>query len=130
MNGLESIDVVRCRVESIKANPSHSLHSFFVAQAKANKVQLGSVYILKKRNTDIYKIGVSIHPWQRIKEIQRTCKRKIDPVFAAEVDRPYRLESELHSLFNTKRLNREWFLLPDCDVIQAIDTIRRDQSKH
>lgn len=65
------------------------------------------VYFILARRCRAVKIGFSINPALRIKEIQTMCPEKL--TFLGQIRGSQRSERELHCLLATERLHGEWF---------------------
>ncbi|QNF32635.1 GIY-YIG nuclease family protein [Adhaeribacter swui] len=72
---------------------------------------IGCIYILNIENTNIYKIGFSINPLNRISSIRTSNPFDISITVIFKCFHANKLERELHNLFQSKRKNREWFVL-------------------
>jgi hypothetical protein len=68
-------------------------------------------YIAKDHDTGLYKIGFSINPEKRVKQLKRDFKN-IELIHTI----PYNIEWRLHDEFNNKRVKGEWFELTDLEV--------------
>lgn len=67
-----------------------------------------SVYLM--RAGEFYKIGVSVNPKKRRKQMQTGCPRNIEIVYAFPDSDAYRLEGALHELYEDNRTSGEWFI--------------------
>lgn len=84
----------------------------------------GYIYLLKASSwigeidDNIYKIGLSIHPFTRLEEIQKglTPFIRLQIVFNLPVSNMKQVEDKLHSLFDDKRIKNEWFRLETYEV--------------
>lgn len=86
-------------------------------QPSSDKPKQGRVYLLESGG--IFKIGITTHTVpKRAAEIRRDMGLPETPsvVCAIETDDILQTEAFLHSLFATKRLHGEWFLLDPRDV--------------
>lgn len=76
------------------------------------------VYVIKASN-GYYKIGISVRPHKRFKELQReaaTWAISLELVHIIASNKAYVLEQYFHKHFAGQRVIGEWFLLTDCDV--------------
>ena len=73
----------------------------------------GYVYVIKDTKYLKYKIGFTIHPKQRIKDIQRNEAGKLEYVHIVQTDDARATESYLHDRYKKFRIrkDREWFQL-------------------
>lgn len=73
----------------------------------------GYVYVIKDTKYLKYKIGFTIHPKQRIKDIQRSEAGKLEYVHIVRTDDARATESYLHDRYKKFRIrkDREWFQL-------------------
>ncbi|KAA5546434.1 GIY-YIG nuclease family protein [Adhaeribacter rhizoryzae] len=72
---------------------------------------IGCIYILNIENTDIHKIGFSVNPLSRISSIRTSNPFDIKIAAIFKCFHANKLERELHNHFQSKRKNREWFVL-------------------
>ena len=76
----------------------------------------GSVYLLSADN-GLTKIGVSKNVTQRLNAIQKISPCQIDLICFKSFEDAYRIENQLHSLFECQRIRNEWFKLSNEDII-------------
>src|SRR5688500_44446 len=74
----------------------------------------GAVYLLKVGSS--YKIGCSIHPQKRIRQLQTGSSATIECVHILPTNYHRQIEEKLHYMFADKRERGEWFLLTTEDV--------------
>lgn len=80
------------------------------------KQRRGYVYLMRSENGR-YKIGVSINPEERLKQLQKQYPMiKIDLVDYHWNPNYLGWERELHDSFSEFALGREWFALPEWAV--------------
>ena len=84
----------------------------------------GYVYVFQSEATGLYKIGLSINPSKRLKEVSRKQKASIVSVATFYVQNMESVEFELHSIFDLKRVSGEWFELNADDVTKIKDTVK------
>lgn len=75
------------------------------------------LYIIK--NNGIYKIGYSSNFKRRYKNYL-THLGVFELVYLIQEKNAFELESNLHKMFENKKVRGEWFKLDDCDLINAI----------
>lgn len=75
----------------------------------------GFVYILHSEN-DFYKIGRSINPHNRLKQLQTGSNKKLRLLYYLKVQNMIKAERSLHAIFSAGRKQGEWFKLTDRDV--------------
>lgn len=66
------------------------------------------VYLIHSKSTDLYKIGCSANPYNRLRNLQNGLKEDLELLRTLEGG--YTLEKHLHSLFKDFRVNGEWFI--------------------
>lgn len=76
----------------------------------------GYVYFMKSKINNWLKIGVSKNPATRQNRIQTKLPFEIDIVKQIASSNPYKLENNLHILYEDKRMNGEWFDLTDEEI--------------
>lgn len=74
------------------------------------------IYITGSTETNIYKIGLSSNPEQRVKTINGSSNQKNDYQKIYEVHNMNLSEKSLHLKFKEQRLNGEWFKLTQEDL--------------
>ena len=74
------------------------------------------IYITGSTETNIYKIGLSSNPEQRVKNINGSSNQKNDYQKIYEVHNMNLSEKSLHLKFKEQRLNGEWFKLTQEDL--------------
>jgi hypothetical protein len=80
-------------------------------------VKEGWIYVVSSMlNKNYYKIGRSIHPEKRIKELGTVVPGGIRRVFLFKTTDFIWLERELQIFFFEKHINGEWFKLKDEDI--------------
>jgi len=93
-------------------------------QQLLNQIGFGYVYFVREQATGTVKIGKANDPYQRIvKGFGVKFPYKLDVVYLIKSNNDYLLESHFHAIFDSKRINGEWFELTDEDVawIQSRD---------
>lgn len=69
-------------------------------------------YLIKKENTDEYKIGKSINPMKRIEGLQTASSDNLELIqFTGYIP-----EVEMQRMFSTHRKSREWFVFSDENI--------------
>jgi len=76
--------------------------------------KIGEVYLAKSGH--YYKIGKSIDPMRRGKELKYQLPEKLDLIHLIVTDDPTGVENYWHKRFEQKRMNGEWFNLNNFDV--------------
>lgn len=76
------------------------------------------LYVIKTTNSvpTFYKIGVSINPSKRLKQLQTGSPYKLMLSGAIEHPKAVDIERKLHRLFSDKNTNLEWFALSSTDI--------------
>lgn len=87
---------------------------------------MGTVYLINAWGTDKYKIGITKSDVEkRIKQLQTGCPDKIVLVNTYESKNYRHLESWLHREHTSKRVEGEWFILEDEDVLKFKEDCER-----
>lgn len=81
-----------------------------------DKSKSGFVYLLEGENGK-YKIGCSINPERRCKELCLSSCEKHKLIHTIASDDMYGLEKMCHTIFKDKRSHSEWFKLSDIDIL-------------
>ena len=82
-----------------------------------------NVYILKIKNTNRYKIGVTCDIKNRIANIQNASPFNVEKYYSNKTKKASYIEKFLHDKFKEKQINREWFELNEVDLVYCIDKI-------
>lgn len=77
----------------------------------------GYVYLLNAVGTNYYKIGKSVHPDKRMKQISPKMPYECEIVSVRPSFFKTMAENEYHSLFAKNRVNGEWFELQEKDFL-------------
>jgi hypothetical protein len=88
----------------------------------------GWIYIIKDKKNGYYKIGVTqrSNPNERLSHY-KTHNMDIDLIYIDNLEYCYKIESDLHELFEEKRNHRsDWFELTHSDIVKCLTEI----SKH
>ena len=94
-----------------------------VKENKENETVNGFVYLIKIKDKNKYKIGLTSNLKQRISSLSNQNPFEIKLITAIENNDIYKLESELHKKFADKNIKGEWFELSqkDVDYIKRIE---------
>lgn len=82
----------------------------------------GYVYMMHGDSTEWYKVGVSVNPTIRRKNLDTKSPFKVSLVAEYYTEDMLAEESKWHTLFAHVRTNGEWFQLSPGDLSQFIDT--------
>lgn len=86
------------------------------------------IYLANQSETSYFKIGVTKKPpLDRLLELQTGNPHKLLLIHEFETRYDYILESYLHSFFNNKNKNGEWFELTEDDVNSFIDICNKGE---
>jgi hypothetical protein len=99
---------------------------------RASSVDGSFVYLFHCVDTDIYKIGKSDNPSSRINDIRGGCPYELElyaQTWLPSVTGAYAYESHLHKMFDTLRMEGEWFKLKEELVDIVIDDFMTPYSK-
>jgi hypothetical protein len=105
MQQKEFKDVIEICTPLVNNDTSSSQHT---------KTTAGMVYMLKHDNA--YKIGKSIDPTRRYKEIRTQMPHSMEEIHTIATDDPSGIEAYWHNRFKDKRLKGEWFKLSTEDI--------------
>ena len=81
---------------------------------KKNKI--GFVYVLKKTDENVFKIGMSKKFDERKKQISTKLPFEVETFKLFKTDDMEELEKHFHKKFDEKRMNGEWFNLNETDI--------------
>lgn len=76
----------------------------------------GYVYLMHAVGTDLYKVGLSIHPERRAEKLDYESPHKIVMVHKILVDSMKKVENYFHLLFSDNHIKGEWFRLDEFEV--------------
>lgn len=80
---------------------------------------MGKVYLMKTDDSR-YKIGVSIKPKRRLKEVQTGNPNVVEIAAEYETEIPYKIETVLHNRFSAQKENGEWYNLSLNEEIEFV----------
>ena len=94
------------------------------------------IYLIYCKILNLYKIGISINPGKRIKQLQTGIPYELTVLSVYDSKYPFRVETILHNTFSSKKtpdnfqydfefLNGEWFNLTTQDVVGFCDSCKR-----
>jgi len=100
---------------------------------KVNQVKFpnSSIYIIKSKDDNIYKIGVSSNPSRRLKDIEAILPFDIETILVKKVNQAYDLEFIIHNYLKEHHLKGEWFKLQSIkEIINIIETWEQEGQAH
>ena len=83
---------------------------------------MGAVYLIHLGDTDVYKIGFSIDPERRLKQLQGKCPLPLTILFEWWGHDYESFEAGIHYWFRDKRIIGEWFKLDIKDIKWLLQT--------
>lgn len=83
---------------------------------KAKIALKGFVYLIKYADSNLYKIGLSKNPSERLKQLQSAISEKLTLLHTIKTSDMMELESYFHQMFAASRARSEWFELSNDDV--------------
>lgn len=86
------------------------------------RVPGGNVYIIQLGDTDIYKIGISIDPDKRLKQLQSKSPIPLNLLWTNFGHDYKSIEKFIHYWFKDKRVRGEWFKLSSEDILYITET--------
>lgn len=95
----------------------------------ASKVELGFIYLIRIKDTNKCKIGVSTNPKRRLSDISSVLPFELDILAVNSIRNPYVFEQELLDLFKHKSIRNEWFELSIEDMKYIMVTLHNKQVK-
>ena len=102
----------------------YGIDEIYNSELKSNKI--GYVYIIKNKTLHTIKIGKSVNPRKRIRDIQNAAGCEMETIALIPCKLYSELEKDLHSEFGQDRLDYgEWFNL-STNIRQFIDMIDVD----
>lgn len=124
--GLEALDT---KYRSISRVPIDEIKTLDLVESK--KSAAGFVYCIRYGDNEVYKIGKTTNPKNRISSLKTSCPMDLKIIYMTKCIDYDLCEKELHKLFENKRVNREWFALDDNDIWRIKDCIgERKISEH
>jgi len=93
----------------IKAKRKYENHRQRLTKKK--REEEGHIYVVQIENFNYYKIGWSLHLFERLSKAQTFLPFEIKPIFGVKVKNVRKKEAQLHKLFKEKRIRGEWFQL-------------------
>jgi hypothetical protein len=94
------------------------------------------IYLIHCKNINLYKIGISVNPEKRIKQLQTGTPYELSIISIYNSKYPFKVEKILHNTFVSKKtpdnfqydfelLSGEWFNLTAEDVINFSDSCKK-----
>lgn len=98
------------------------------------------VYLIYCKFMNLYKIGISINPEKRIKQLQTGTPYELSIIAVYESKCPFKVEKILHNTFLSKKtpdnfkydfewLNGEWFNLTTQDVVDFVSCCENTEKR-
>jgi len=89
------------------------------------------LYLINIHNTSFYKIGISVNPGKRVKQLQTGTPQQLNIISIFNSKYPFKTEKSLHNKLNSKKvtdnfnydfeyLKGEWFNLAPKDVLDFL----------
>lgn len=76
----------------------------------------GYIYVVHAVDTELYKIGKSVNPNNRLASLSKQAPYRLKLLFSFAVKDMSRAEKQLHQHFVDKQVNSEWFQLSSDDI--------------
>lgn len=90
-----------------------------------------NIYIIYDPDTNTHKIGYSSNPERRVMELSTGNSSKLSLVYKCECYDARYIERKIHDKYRRYRKNREWFRIPDFQVLLCdIDDIISNQEEY
>ena len=89
----------------------------------------GYLYVLKLKDFDLYKIGVSQNPKRRIRDIKSYFPFDSNLLYLKEFIDVYDFEEAIHFVYNENLLRKEWFYLDKEEAKDLISSLQYDYFK-
>lgn len=108
----------------LACNPNGTItERSFTPSAKLSKEQL--LYVIRIKDSDYCKIGISSSPKDRMKELQTSNPQPLMLAMVFEtIESAMKLERKIHKTFSARRQKGEWFKgVSDEEIISAIDKL-------
>jgi hypothetical protein len=86
------------------------------------------VYLIKKEEGNMYKIGVSNNPKKRLQELQTGNPDTLTLVETYNTIHNFKLENFLHRTYSDKNVQLEWFELTTEDVKSFISNCEKGEN--
>lgn len=104
------------RINEEEYNKKFNMRENKIVDENIKKTKDGYVYIIKKNDENIVKIGMSKNYSERTKQISTKLPFEVETVKVFKTKDMYSLEKKLHDFYKEKRLNGEWFELNNEDL--------------
>lgn len=79
-----------------------------------------SVYLIKKENSNQYKIGVSKNPEKRLKALETASSENLILLLEFHSEYAYKVEKALHRKYKQFNSNREWFNIENLNINEFV----------
>lgn len=86
----------------------------------------GKIYLMNMVNTNLYKIGYTKRDIsKRVDEIQTGNPKKIEVLHLFETDHYVKVETWMHNIHASKRMEGEWFELTSEDIMNFTNNCQK-----
>ena len=85
------------------------------------------VYLIQLENSELFKIGYSKNPSERLRALQTANGGRLELIEAIETDFGYKLEKHLHRHYSLKRKIGEWFELNEEEVLRFKEICKKHE---
>jgi hypothetical protein len=87
------------------------------------KNKFGYIYFIGVSLDSPVKIGFSLNPWARLKEVSTGNHEKLEVLLTFKASKKF--ESELHNAFSEFNIKNEWFQLPEDIISVFVDSLKQ-----
>lgn len=109
-----------------KGAKSNGIHDYRIQNANntnSKRFPNSSIYIIKIKDTDYYKIGVSQNHCRRIRDISSCMPFTIELLYVNNHENAYQIEHEVHQMMKDKYVKSEWFILSEKEYETVVNKL-------
>lgn len=117
---------------NIKGTKAQGIDDYRIQNANktnSKKFPNSSIYIIKIKDTDYYKIGVSQNYHRRIRDISNSMPFVVELLYIKNHDEAYKIETQIHKTIETKYIKSEWFQLSGDDYKSVLNILSNENRK-
>jgi hypothetical protein len=98
-----------------RSDKLRNMIKLYKEKTKDGSLDIDHVYIMKNKSNSLYKIGKSLYPEQRRKELSSKEGSELE-IIALKENEGYMLENKIHRDLKDKNVVNEWFSLNDLEL--------------
>jgi hypothetical protein len=110
-------------------NTNHIGGKNALRKLQSKKTEIGYLYLIRIKDTDKYKIGVSVNPKRRLSDISSMIPFELEILAINLINNPFDFEQGLLNEFKHKLIKNEWFELTKEEAKYIMIVLHNQQVK-